>query len=154
MYIFKQPRIGGEVGAHQDGTFLYTEPQSVLGLWWALDDCTVTNGCLWVVPGSHAQPVLRKLRRKDSPDAGTEFVPFAQETFSLDGGIPVECEKGSLVLIHHALVHYSEENKSQLSRHAYSIHVVDGSPEVRYPEDNWLQRPPDLPFRFIEFEPK
>jgi len=27
MYIFKQPKIGGEVGAHQDGAFLYTEPQ-------------------------------------------------------------------------------------------------------------------------------
>lgn len=52
MYIFKQPYIGGEVGAHQDGAFLYTEPQSVIGYWWALDNCSVQNGCLWVVPGS------------------------------------------------------------------------------------------------------
>ena len=28
MYIFKQPRIGGEVSCHQDSTFLYTEPQN------------------------------------------------------------------------------------------------------------------------------
>lgn len=53
MYIFKQPRIGGEVGAHQDGAFLYTEPQSVLGFWWPLDDCKTTNGCLWALPKSH-----------------------------------------------------------------------------------------------------
>lgn len=33
MYIFKQPAIGGEVSPHQDGTFLYTDPQSVLGFW-------------------------------------------------------------------------------------------------------------------------
>ena len=38
---------------HQDGTFLYTEPQSVTGLWWALEDATLENGCLWAVPGSH-----------------------------------------------------------------------------------------------------
>ena len=31
MYIFKQPRIGGEVTLHQDATFLYTEPISVRG---------------------------------------------------------------------------------------------------------------------------
>ena len=33
MYIFKQPKIGGEVTCHQDSTFLYTEPQSIAGLW-------------------------------------------------------------------------------------------------------------------------
>mgnify|MGYP005993194937 CR=1 FL=1 len=50
-YIFKQPNIGGEVTPHQDGTFLYTEPQSVLGFWWPLDACSLSNGCLWAVPG-------------------------------------------------------------------------------------------------------
>ena len=40
MYIFKQPRIGGEVVCHQDATFLYTEPSSVIGLWFALEDAT------------------------------------------------------------------------------------------------------------------
>lgn len=151
MYIFKQPRIGGEVSAHQDGAFLYTEPQSVLGFWWALDDCTTTNGCLWVVPGSHTIPVSRKFRRKAGCSGGTEFYPPEPVHFSLEGSIPVECSKGTLVLIHSALVHYSEENKSDRSRHAYTLHVVDGSPGVIYPEDNWLQRPAHLPFRHIEF---
>ena len=36
MYIFKQALVGGEVSPHQDGAFLYTEPQSVIGFWWAL----------------------------------------------------------------------------------------------------------------------
>ena len=36
MHIFKQPRIGGEVSCHQDATFLWTEPDSVVGLWFAL----------------------------------------------------------------------------------------------------------------------
>jgi phytanoyl-CoA hydroxylase len=49
MYIFKQPNIGGAVNAHQDGTFLYTTPQSVLGFWWPLDNCTMVTRCLLIV---------------------------------------------------------------------------------------------------------
>ena len=69
--------VGGEVGAHQDGAFLYTEPQSVIGFWWALDDCTKQNGCLWVVPGSHKLGVHRRFLRVDPHDAskGVEFSP-------------------------------------------------------------------------------
>ena len=44
MYIFKQPKIGGEVVPHQDSTFLYTDPPSVIGIWLALEDATLTNG--------------------------------------------------------------------------------------------------------------
>ena len=40
MYIFKQPRIGGEVVCHQDSSFLHTEPPSCVGLWLALEDAT------------------------------------------------------------------------------------------------------------------
>src|SRR5829696_3310263 len=47
MYIFKQPNIGGEVTCHQDSTFLYTEPPEIAGLWFALEDATIENGCLW-----------------------------------------------------------------------------------------------------------
>jgi phytanoyl-CoA hydroxylase len=54
MYIFKHPEIGGVVHSHQDSTFLYTTPRpTCLGLWLALDDATIDNGCLWVRPGSH-----------------------------------------------------------------------------------------------------
>ncbi|MSZ34382.1 MAG: phytanoyl-CoA dioxygenase family protein, partial [Actinobacteria bacterium] len=51
MYIFKQPRIGGEVNCHTDHTFLWTEPQSVVGFWFAIDDATTENGCMWALPG-------------------------------------------------------------------------------------------------------
>ena len=53
MYIFKQPNIGGEVTCHQDSTFLYTEPIDIAGLWFALEDATIENGCLWAIPGGH-----------------------------------------------------------------------------------------------------
>ncbi|KAK3736638.1 hypothetical protein QZH41_017026, partial [Actinostola sp. cb2023] len=53
MYIFKQPGIGGAVIPHRDSTYLYTEPTSVIGAWIPLEDCTLENGCLWFIPGSH-----------------------------------------------------------------------------------------------------
>lgn len=64
MYIFKQARVGGEVTSHQDSTFLYTTPrQTCLGLWLALDDATIQNGCLWVRPGSHNEKTRRRFAR-------------------------------------------------------------------------------------------
>ena len=63
MYIFKQPSIGGEVTCHQDSTFLYTDPMSCIGFWFALEDATLENGCLWAEPGGHRGP-LRKLFKR------------------------------------------------------------------------------------------
>ena len=64
MYIFKQRKIGAVVTSHQDSTFLYTTPkQSCLGLWLALDDATLENGCLWVRPQSHWEATRRQFKR-------------------------------------------------------------------------------------------
>jgi len=64
MYIFKQAKVGSEVTSHQDSTFLFTEPrQTCLGLWLALDDATIENGCMWVRPGSHREAVRRAFVR-------------------------------------------------------------------------------------------
>ncbi len=52
MYIFKQPRIGDKVTPHQDGSYLHTVPLKIIGVWIALEDCTVQNGCLQFIPGS------------------------------------------------------------------------------------------------------
>lgn len=38
---------------HQDSTYLFTTPDSLVGFWMALDDATLENGCLWMIPGSH-----------------------------------------------------------------------------------------------------
>jgi phytanoyl-CoA hydroxylase len=107
MYITKQADFGGEVRPHQDGTFLYTNPQSVVGIWWALEDCNENNGCLWAVPGSHKQGVQKWFRRKDSEE-GTEFVPSEEESseLSTEGAIPLHMQAGDAVLLHSAVVHF------------------------------------------------
>ena len=64
MYIFKQPRIGGEVRWHQDGSYLISAPASVTGIWVAIEDANRDNGCLWVQPGGHRSP-LREIYEVD-----------------------------------------------------------------------------------------
>ena len=61
MYIFKQPKIGGEVVCHQDSTFLITEPESTVGFWFALEDANRDNGCLQVASGGHKGPLCPPL---------------------------------------------------------------------------------------------
>ncbi len=123
---------------------------------WALDDCTLQNGCLWAVPGSHKQGVHKHFVRKAAPEIGTEMIssdpsgpdrPY--DDWDKTGVIPLEIPAGSLVVLHAGLVHYSQENRSHFSRHAYSIHVIDGKEGVTYPKENWLQRPEEFPFREI-----
>tara|TARA_B100001123_G_scaffold413854_1_gene512620 strand:- start:113 stop:973 length:861 start_codon:yes stop_codon:yes gene_type:complete len=135
MYIFKQPKIGGEVVCHQDSTFLITEPESTVGFWFALQDATKENGCLQVASGGHKGP-LRKLFKRENNKMKMEELssePFPEtDTF-------VEVKKGTLVLLHGRLPHYSCENTSPHSRHAYTLHVIDG--KTKYMDYNWLQRP-------------
>ena len=134
MYIFKQPKFGGEVVCHQDSTFLYTEPETAVGFWVALEDATVENGCLQVASGGHKGP-LRKLFTKKNGKMIMKVLNT--EPFPATDTI-LEVKKGTLVLLHGRLPHYSCENKSSKSRHAYTTHIIDGS--ALYPNTNWLQR--------------
>ncbi|KAJ7569173.1 hypothetical protein O6H91_01G064300 [Diphasiastrum complanatum] len=140
MYIFKQPGIGGEVVPHQDNSFLYTEPQSCVGLWLALEDATVENGCLWILSKSHKGGTARRFLRDHSG------VRFDKESPNYDFSefVPVEVKRGSLVVLHGDVVHQSFENTSEKSRHAYTFHVVEGS-RCSWSKDNWLQRKSEFP---------
>jgi ectoine hydroxylase-related dioxygenase (phytanoyl-CoA dioxygenase family) len=55
------------VAAHQDATFLHTEPVKLVGFWIALEDATLENGCLWFAPGSHKSGVHRRFIRNPDP---------------------------------------------------------------------------------------
>lgn len=146
MYIFKQPGIGGEVVMHQDATFLYTDPITVTGLWIALEDATIDNGCLWAVPGGHRLGLRRRFRR--ARGGGTEFVEVAPGELPRTGEIALEVPQGTLIVLHGLLPHRSDANRSPRSRHAYSVHVIERG--AAYPADNWLRRGLDLPLRGFE----
>jgi phytanoyl-CoA hydroxylase len=143
MYIFKQPFIGGEVTPHQDSTYLYTEPPSVIGFWFALEDAGAENGCLWAVPGGHRGPLRRRFLR--TPEGGVRHVDLDPDPWPETGWVPLEAPKGTLVVLHGLLPHRSAPNRSPRSRQAYTVHAIDGA--AAYPADNWLRRAPDFPPR-------
>ena len=145
QYIFKQPRIGGKVVAHQDSTFIYTDPPSCMGFWMALEDATMENGCLMAIPGSHLQPLSKRRFVRNADGKSTQFIGDESKVWDLDKMVPLEAKSGSLVLLHGACVHMSRENRSAQSRHAYIIHMVENN--AYWPPDNWLQRPANDPFK-------
>jgi phytanoyl-CoA hydroxylase len=155
MYIFKQPYIGGEVGCHQDAPFLYTDPITVTGFWFAIEDATLDNGCLWAEPGGHRGPLRRVYQRVDTddPDGGdgaTRFVELDDTPMPSppDGLVPIVAPAGTMVILNGLLPHWSDVNRSPVSRHAYSLHCI--SEAADYPSWNWLQRPPSLPLRRLD----
>jgi len=136
MYIFKHAKIGGIVDVHQDGSFLYTEPQTCTGFWFALEDATVENGCLWAKPGGHLTTLRQRFERTD--DCGTKMETLDSMPISTDDMLPLEVEKGTCIVLHGLLPHFSLPNTSGRSRQAYAIHSVDR--HAIYPASNWLQR--------------
>ena len=136
MHILKHAKIGGVVDVHQDSSFLYTEPNSCIGLWFALEDATIENGCLWAKPGGHNTALRSWFRKKEG--GGTEMHMMNEEPYSMEGMIPLEVKKGTCIVLHGHLPHYSLPNTSGKSRQAYAIHAIDRN--AKYPEQNWLQR--------------
>ncbi|KAK5632121.1 hypothetical protein RRF57_007835 [Xylaria bambusicola] len=155
MVICKQPEIGGAVPPHQDSTFLYTDPPSAVGFWYALEDATAENGCLSFLPGSHRwAPVRQRFVRAADGRSGTEFMDNTGPQFPVgeeygedkkdengDGEYVMgEVKAGSLILIHGNLLHKSERNTSQKGRIIYTFHVIEGE-GTTYDARNWLQPP-------------
>ncbi|HEX8353387.1 MAG TPA: phytanoyl-CoA dioxygenase family protein, partial [Pyrinomonadaceae bacterium] len=123
-------------------TFLYTEPLSLTGLWFALEDATRENGCLWALAGGHGAGLKSRFVRAGG---GTRFERYDESPWPTEGLVPLEVRKGALVVLHGLLPHLSRANRSPRSRHAYTLHLIDG--RSRYPEDNWLRRAPSMPPR-------
>ena len=144
MYIFKQPKIGGEVGFHQDATFLYTEPISVKGFWFALEDASLENGCMWTIPGGHRNDLKSRFFRNEKGD-GTEMEIIDDSPWETSKLVPLEVRAGSMIVLHGLLPHMSHANRSERTRHAYTMHIIEGLAD--YPEWNWLQRPTEMPLR-------
>ena len=144
MYIFKQPNIGGEVSFHQDATFLYTEPVSVKGFWFALEDASQENGCMWAIPGGHRNNLKSRFYRNKKGD-GTEIEILDDSPWETSKLVPIEASAGTMVILHGLLPHMSYANRSGRTRHAYTMHLIEASAD--YPKWNWLQRSPEIPLR-------
>lgn len=134
MFIFKQSKFGDEVPAHQDATFLYTEPNSVIGIWFALEDADQENGCLWVLPKGHKAGLKNRFLKQGSKVSFQEEqkISWPKEAF-----IPVPVKAGDAIVLHGLLPHFSEQNLSEKTRYAYTIHFIDRS--CYFPKTNWIR---------------
>ena len=119
MLFVKPPDFQGQAW-HQDEIYIPTRDRSLVGAWIALDDATVENGCLWVLPASHRPGYLYPQRKHGNPD---EF-DFAPESYGFDeaGEVPVEVKAGTVVFFNGYLLHRSRRNRSSVYRRVLVSH--------------------------------
>lgn len=122
MLFIKPPRFPGQAW-HQDEIYIPTRDRSLTGGWIALDDATVENGCLWVIPGSHKTGYLYPQRNHNNPK---EF-DVSQESFGFEDReeIPVECKAGAVVFFNGYLLHRSRKNRSKQYRRVLVNHYMN-----------------------------
>jgi hypothetical protein len=106
---------------HQDEYFIPTRDRSLTAVWIALDDATVENGCLWVLPGSHRRGVLYPAREQTDPrfDCSTEAYDFP---YSDSDAVPVEVPAGTALVFDGYLLHRSLQNSGA---HGYRRALVN-----------------------------
>ncbi len=97
---------------HQDEYFIPTRDRTLTGAWIALDDATMENGCLWVIPGSHKRGIIWPQHDHDDPrfDCAGEAYGFP---YTDEDSIPVEVKAGALVFFNGYLLHRSFPNRAQ-----------------------------------------
>ncbi len=94
---------------HQDEAHIPTRDRSLTAVWIALDDTTVDNGCLWVIPGSHRAGILHPVRRHDDArfDPTPEAYGFGHQD---DDAVPAELPAGAALVFDGYLLHRSLPN--------------------------------------------
>lgn len=128
---YKPPVMGGPTNWHQDHpAWPIIQPAHLVSAWVALDDATIENGCMWMVPGSHKWGDHGAYLTSDE-----NFKPVHKEPSRLPEGvrpeaIPFEIKKGQ-VGYHHCLTwHGSPHNRSERKRRAIAVHYMPG--HIRY----------------------
>lgn len=131
---------------HQDEFFIPTRDRSLTGAWIALDDATVENGCLWVIPGSHRRGVIWPQRAHNDRhfDCTGEAVAFP---YTDDDAVPVEVRRGSVVFFNGYLLHRSLPNYASAGfRRSLVNHYM--SAESLLP---WMSSGPDERFATADY---
>lgn len=116
MALIKPPQIGVEKPWHQDNAYFRTgNLDGIFGIWIALDDARVENGCMHVIPGGHKLGPLRH----HHTTLDCEIVPGRLDHTA---AIPVELKAGGALIFHSNLPHRTPPNHSLLRRRALQFH--------------------------------
>src|SRR5215210_4919549 len=122
MVFTKPPDYPGQAW-HQDELYIPTRDHSLTGAWIALDDATVENGCLYVIPQTHRMAYLYPQHPHERPGEWD----FAPQSYGFDdsGAIPVEVKAGDVVFFNGYLLHRSFKNRSNRFRRALVNHYMN-----------------------------
>jgi len=121
QFIFKNPGAWGQPW-HQDEFYFPFDRHPQVGFWLAVSDATLENGCLYVLPGSHRDPVHEHVPDR-RPNANVGYLEIVdRETTE---AIPVQMRAGDLLVFHSRLMHCSSNNESDAPRAAMVYHVSE-----------------------------
>ena len=101
--VTKPPYARTELPWHQDNGYAPTEPAEYVTCWLALEDATLDNGCIWVLPGSHLRGAVRH-RMADRT--------FRRGYHGDEPGIAAPLPKGAVLVFSSLLFHRSGPNSS------------------------------------------
>jgi ectoine hydroxylase-related dioxygenase (phytanoyl-CoA dioxygenase family) len=142
----KPAREGMQVPWHQDGYYWPIRPLANCTAWVALDDCTVENGCLRVIAGSHRERRIFKHEQDDSENLVLNLTVMKTELDEARA-VDVELQAGQVALLDVYTVHGSNPNRSANRRAAVAIRYMPGTsyidPDLFSPRPLWLLRGED-----------
>lgn len=140
QYIFKNPGVWGQPW-HQDSLYYLFDQMPQVGVWLATTRATVENGCLFVAPGSHLEPI-----HKVVPDArpGSNYGYMEIVDYDFEESVPVLMEPGDVLVFHSFLMHKSNDNTSNERRSALVYHYARSATEVMGPKSPTIDFMPVL----------
>jgi phytanoyl-CoA hydroxylase len=121
MFMNKPAKRGTVLPYHQDGGTQWSlDRERFFTVWTALDQATVENGCVEVVPGTHQLGLLSEV--------GHTITPEQEAAHARDGqGVFLEAKAGEAILLHNYLLHRSGVNTIERPRRAFSVVYMDGA---------------------------
>lgn len=117
MALVKPPRLGREKPWHQDKAYFdYPLDTPVVGVWIALDEATIENGCMQLLPGRHREGPIVHFNRRDWQICDDQVLGTA----SVAAPLP----PGGLLFFDGLLPHGTPHNASPRRRRALQFHYA------------------------------
>jgi phytanoyl-CoA hydroxylase len=140
MLFVKGPGKAGQAW-HQDEFYIPTRDKSLIGAWIAIDDATVDNGCLWIIPGRPSH-MMRRVMNESKEYADVDTIDISDFK---DEAIPVEVKSGSVVFFNGYTLHSSLRNKTKdCFRTALVNHYMSAESMLPWDQDGKLEPTEDL----------
>ncbi|RQO66546.1 phytanoyl-CoA dioxygenase family protein [Pedobacter sp. KBW01] len=141
MLFVKGPGKAGQ-SWHQDEFYIPTRDQSLIGVWIAIDDATVDNGCLWIIPG-RPKYMMPRIKNENTQYADVDTIDVSM--YSTDQIIPIAVKKGSVVFFNGYTLHSSKRNKTKdCFRTALVNHYMSAESMLPWDQDGKLPATEDL----------